>query len=321
MSVKFVSPLGLPVAASDQANNLGQIYFNSTTKKIRVYKNSGWTDIGGTSSGSSGKPGMVTSWAGSHANVPTGWLLCDGSAVSRSTYADLFAIIGDNFGAGNGTTTFNLPNYQDYWLVGGPDSGPPSTQAPDPSGNPSSWVVQSGVNFYNSFSHSTNGSHSLHSATINTSGSHSHTVDSHDHTVTTSTSGSATESQHTASGVFGFGGAAHTHSITSGANSTSGTNRTTGTTSASLDGHTHVVSLASSGASTNHVDVDVSYSGNVSHVAHTHAAGSGTSSSNSYSTGSNSNHTHTLSAVGSSGGHAHASHDPQQQMLYYIIKT
>lgn len=39
-----------------------------------------------------------------------GWLKCDGSAISRSVYTDLFAVIGTNFGVGNGTTTFNLPD-------------------------------------------------------------------------------------------------------------------------------------------------------------------------------------------------------------------
>ena len=43
--------------------------------------------------------------------APTGWLLCAGSAVSRSTYAALFAVIGTTFGVGDGSTTFNLPNY------------------------------------------------------------------------------------------------------------------------------------------------------------------------------------------------------------------
>jgi microcystin-dependent protein len=43
--------------------------------------------------------------------APTGWLLCAGAAVSRSTYAALFAVIGTTFGVGDGTTTFNLPNY------------------------------------------------------------------------------------------------------------------------------------------------------------------------------------------------------------------
>lgn len=43
-------------------------------------------------------------------SAPEGWLLCDGSAVSRTTYADLFAVIGTSWGAGDGSTTFNLPN-------------------------------------------------------------------------------------------------------------------------------------------------------------------------------------------------------------------
>lgn len=41
--------------------------------------------------------------------IPSGWLLCDGSAVSRATYAALFAVIGTTFGVGNGSSTFNLP--------------------------------------------------------------------------------------------------------------------------------------------------------------------------------------------------------------------
>lgn len=44
-------------------------------------------------------------------SVPTGWLSCDGSAVSRTTYAKLFSVIGTTYGVGDGSTTFNLPNY------------------------------------------------------------------------------------------------------------------------------------------------------------------------------------------------------------------
>lgn len=51
-------------------------------------------------------------------SAPTGWLLCDGSAVSRTTYADLFAAIGTQFGSGNGSTTFNLPNLKGRVPVG-----------------------------------------------------------------------------------------------------------------------------------------------------------------------------------------------------------
>lgn len=42
--------------------------------------------------------------------APTGWLICDGSAVSRSTFSDLFAVIGVTYGIGDGSTTFNLPD-------------------------------------------------------------------------------------------------------------------------------------------------------------------------------------------------------------------
>ncbi|MBO7344489.1 MAG: tail fiber protein [Clostridia bacterium] len=54
------------------------------------------------------KPGMIKPFAGT--TVPTGYLLCDGSAVSRTTYADLFAAIGTTYGSGDGSTTFNIPN-------------------------------------------------------------------------------------------------------------------------------------------------------------------------------------------------------------------
>lgn len=59
--------------------------------------------------------GEVVHFAGSSA--PTGWLLCDGAAVSRTTYAALFAIIGTTYGAGNGSTTFNVPNSKGRVIV------------------------------------------------------------------------------------------------------------------------------------------------------------------------------------------------------------
>lgn len=52
--------------------------------------------------------GSILPYSGSSA--PTGFLLCDGSAVSRTTYADLFDVIGTTYGSGDGSTTFNVPN-------------------------------------------------------------------------------------------------------------------------------------------------------------------------------------------------------------------
>lgn len=61
-------------------------------------------------------PGVVANYAGSSA--PAGWLMCDGSAVSRSTYAALFAAISTTWGAGDGSTTFNLPDPRGRVSVG-----------------------------------------------------------------------------------------------------------------------------------------------------------------------------------------------------------
>lgn len=60
--------------------------------------------------------GFVQMFAGSTA--PKGWLICDGSAVSRTTYADLFAVIGTSYGSGDGSTTFNIPNLKGKIPVG-----------------------------------------------------------------------------------------------------------------------------------------------------------------------------------------------------------
>lgn len=59
---------------------------------------------------SNGAPtGGIMMWG--TGSAPSGWLLCAGAAVSRTTYAALFALIGTTFGSGDGSTTFNLPNY------------------------------------------------------------------------------------------------------------------------------------------------------------------------------------------------------------------
>ena len=61
-------------------------------------------------------PGAVIPFA--MATAPAGWLICDGSAVSRTTYADLFASIGTTYGTGNNTTTFNLPDLRGEFIRG-----------------------------------------------------------------------------------------------------------------------------------------------------------------------------------------------------------
>ncbi len=56
-------------------------------------------------------------------SAPSGYVVCDGTAISRTVFADLFAVIGTTWGAGNGTTTFNVPNMARSVAVGSGGSG------------------------------------------------------------------------------------------------------------------------------------------------------------------------------------------------------
>jgi len=60
--------------------------------------------------------GMIAPFA--MTSAPTGWLTCDGTAVSRTTYSDLFTAIGTTWGSGDGTSTFNVPDLRGAFLRG-----------------------------------------------------------------------------------------------------------------------------------------------------------------------------------------------------------
>lgn len=96
------------------------------------------------------------------------WLVCDGSAVSRTTYADLFAAIGTTFGAGNGTTTFNLPDLRRRYPIG-------FLNSVDTIGNSENRTEND---------RTINHSHGAGSHTHNIS--HTHTLPSHYHLITNS---------------------------------------------------------------------------------------------------------------------------------------
>jgi hypothetical protein len=70
-------------------------------------------------------PGVTLPYGGSSA--PSGYLLCDGSAISRTTYAALFAILSTTYGVGDGSTTFNLPDLRQRFPMGKAASGTGST--------------------------------------------------------------------------------------------------------------------------------------------------------------------------------------------------
>lgn len=60
--------------------------------------------------------GIIMEYPGS--NIPSGWLLCDGQAVSRTLYSELFNLLGTTYGSGDGSTTFNIPNLKGKVAVG-----------------------------------------------------------------------------------------------------------------------------------------------------------------------------------------------------------
>lgn len=92
------------------------LYIDSTNKSTYFYDGSDLISVGGGAGGESLKIGTIVPFAGS--TIPDGYLTCDGTAVSRTTYSDLFAVIGTTYGNGDGSTTFNLPNLKGSVLVG-----------------------------------------------------------------------------------------------------------------------------------------------------------------------------------------------------------
>lgn len=130
------------VLTGDPATSLSAAWFNNTQEEIcNVIEGAGLTlnaddrtqlkqaiqALISAAAGSAAVPaGAVAHFARS--TVPTGWLEANGAAVSRTTYAALFAAIGTTFGGGNGTTTFNLPDLRGEFIRGwdngrGVDSG------------------------------------------------------------------------------------------------------------------------------------------------------------------------------------------------------
>lgn len=118
--------------------------------------------------------GSMMYWTGPTASIPAGWLLCDGSAVSRTTYANLDAVFATStpnypYGSGDGSTTFNLPDCRGRALE--QEGFTPTNSAKQLTGSETYTLLDSNI--------------VTHSHTVNT---HSHTgLDSHTHTGTAHT--------------------------------------------------------------------------------------------------------------------------------------
>jgi microcystin-dependent protein len=193
--------------------------------------------------------GMIFPYASTVA--PTGYLLCDGSAVSRSTYSALFGLVGTAFGAGNGTTTFNVPDLRGRSIfgldnMGGTDAGRLSV-ANTIGGTGGTETVTLTAAQMPSHTHTIDHDHGA--VTSSADASHTHSI-AHDHaSVTSSPEGSHSHTQaNVVSALFGHG-----QSVADAGNAVFGL--TTGTTSTE-PAHTHTVDLpnfsGTSGAGSSH---------------------------------------------------------------------
>ncbi|MCK7589766.1 tail fiber protein [Subsaxibacter sp. CAU 1640] len=106
--------------------------------------------------------------------APSGYLICDGSAVSRTTYANLFALLGTTYGMGDGSTTFNLPDYRGKFMRGvdnGSGNDPDATTRQDRGDGTIGDAVGTQQNGAMAIhNHAVNAPH----ATTDSAGSHSH---------------------------------------------------------------------------------------------------------------------------------------------------
>jgi microcystin-dependent protein len=124
-----------------------------------------WATVGGGAS----PTGCVMDFAG--ATEPSGWLLCFGQTVSRTTYADLFAVIGTTYGVGDGSTTFGIP-----------DARGRSTSGKDDMGGSAASRITNAVSGFDGTVLGAAGGAQSHTLIIAEMPGHTHIQDAHNHT-------------------------------------------------------------------------------------------------------------------------------------------
>ena len=266
--------------------------------------------------------GVISQYAGSEA--PGGYLICDGSAVSRTTFSALFTAISTTYGVGNGTTTFNLPNLQNRIPVGrGADVA--FDVLGETGGSKTVTLAEA-----NMAPHTHSGSTGNQSADHTHSGSTGNVSADHTHSGATGT----VSSGHTHG--FGTGGisANHTHSGPSHNHSVtavlgrSTVNRSAGTTGTFVPTGADATGTSFAGTGqTGTVSADHSHSGTTNDINqnHTHSFTTGGISANHThsftSAGVSANHTHSFTTNSGTGTATPVNTLPPYIVVNYIIKT
>jgi microcystin-dependent protein len=112
-------PTGVAVSGDVAITNAGVTAIQTDAVETAMIED-GAVTADKLAAGAASPTGAITQYAA--ATPPTGWLLCDGSAVSRTTYSALFAIISTTYGVGDGATTFNVPDLKGRVAAGVDDS-------------------------------------------------------------------------------------------------------------------------------------------------------------------------------------------------------
>lgn len=211
--------------------------------------------------------GSVVAYAG--ATAPDGWLLCNGQTPSRTTYANLFAVLGTTYGAGDGST-FGLPDPMGRAIIGAGAGTGLTTRALAANGGAETVTIGSA----NLPTHS----HTL-SAHTHTSAAHSHTLSAHTHAITINDNNFSTgtvSADHSHSGTTGNTSGDHAHNLPRSLIATAGTNR------AVVSSTSNQPTLYVEGQNANHTHgfTTGGISANHSHTAnHGHSGSSGAPSS------------------------------------------
>lgn len=291
----FTGDTNLPTSA---------MQYNRTNRVFEEWSGSAWVEKRVEPAG------VIKAYGG--ATAPRGHLICDGAAVSRTTYADLFAAIGTTYGAGDGTTTFNVPNLKGRFPLGKSDAGTGSTLG----------ATGGSLDHTHSVPAHYHGMGAGATLNITASGSGTTSIENAGHTHSGTTGTESTLHSHT--GTTNTDGA-HGHDAVTGRNSDSGTSpydiiRTTGRT-----GTSSAATIRSDGSAHAH-----NFTTNGQNVLHTHPFSTGFQDANH--THTTPNHTHAAGNIagviglGVSGGGVDGNavmtsgaNNPPFQVVNYII--
>ena len=201
----------------------GRTWLNTDTGLVRVDDGTTIKDVGTASVPTGG----LLDFAGSSA--PVGWLLCDGTEVSRATFAALFSVVGTTYGIGDGGTTFNLPDLRGRVVAGKDDMGGVAANRIT--------VAESGITGTTLGDAGGAESHALitaelashtHTGTTPSGGAHAHSVPSSENSATFGSNGTAAEPNGgTGSTIPIASCGAHTHSFTTDSEGSGNTHQNT----------------------------------------------------------------------------------------------